>query len=315
MMLHDRPRASSLLSLPRRGPRGRILSVACGIGLSLGATGASAQTPPPASATPATTSTATSAPATGASAEPQANTPQARAEALFDEGVTLLDAKSFAAACARFEESQKLDPAPGTLFNLATCEEGQAHFGTAARRWREGAALLPADDPRRPKAEKNAADAESKAAVTPGPDLPAPKAPPGPTATIVPAPTAPAPDTTTSVGFFSQHKASFATLGAGVALALGGTAVAVDIISGRYSAFVQKCAAGCTQADKDAMKGQQAAVNVLFGLAGAAGLTALGIFFFAERAPAPLPRTPAAPPRTQVSLSIGPMGGSITVTR
>jgi len=49
------------------------------------------------------------------------------AELLFREARKLAVARDWAAACPKFAESERLDPAPGTLLNLADCEE---HFGT-----------------------------------------------------------------------------------------------------------------------------------------------------------------------------------------
>jgi hypothetical protein len=46
-----------------------------------------------------------------------------RAEELFDEGRLLMTVGDFAAACPKFAESQTLDPAPGTILNLAVCYE------------------------------------------------------------------------------------------------------------------------------------------------------------------------------------------------
>ena len=47
----------------------------------------------------------------------------ATAEALFRAGRQAAQAGEHRAACARFRESHRLDPAPGTLLNIAVCEE------------------------------------------------------------------------------------------------------------------------------------------------------------------------------------------------
>jgi hypothetical protein len=51
----------------------------------------------------------------------------ARADALFEEGRELSAKGDHAAACAKFEESQKIRPGIGTLFNLADCHEKQGN--------------------------------------------------------------------------------------------------------------------------------------------------------------------------------------------
>jgi hypothetical protein len=63
----------------------------------------------------------------------------AEAEAAFRDGRKAVQAGDWATACARFAESERLEPAPGTLLNLADCEEHQGklvsaheHFGVAA---------------------------------------------------------------------------------------------------------------------------------------------------------------------------------------
>jgi hypothetical protein len=88
----------------------------------------------------------------------------AAAEALFKSGREAMARGDYATACPRFEQSQKLYPTDGTLFNLAECEEHQGHFLVAARRWREGAEFLPPEDPKRPLVLDKAMAAERRAA-------------------------------------------------------------------------------------------------------------------------------------------------------
>lgn len=60
------------------------------------------------------------------------------AEALFREGMSLVDAGRIPEACAKFAESYRLDPANGTLQNLALCH---AREGKVASAWAEFALL------------------------------------------------------------------------------------------------------------------------------------------------------------------------------
>ena len=53
------------------------------------------------------------------------------AQSLFDEGRRLIRAGDYAAACPKFAESQRLQPAPGTLLNLARCHELEGRLATA----------------------------------------------------------------------------------------------------------------------------------------------------------------------------------------
>lgn len=56
---------------------------------------------------------------------------QAVAATLFDQGRSLMDAERYEEACARFDESQRLDPSGGTLMNLAHCREREGRTRTA----------------------------------------------------------------------------------------------------------------------------------------------------------------------------------------
>jgi hypothetical protein len=60
----------------------------------------------------------------------EANTSVA-AQSLFDEGKKLMGANDFRRACAKLEESQRLDPALGTLLNLADCWEKSGRLASA----------------------------------------------------------------------------------------------------------------------------------------------------------------------------------------
>ncbi len=103
----------------------------------------------------------------------------ATAQALFEAARVAQARGDYPAACPKFAESERLDPAAGTLLNLADCEEHLGHLALAWDAWHEGIALLPRSDERLPLARQHAQALESR--------LPrlllqlAPNAPPGTT--------------------------------------------------------------------------------------------------------------------------------------
>ncbi len=95
-----------------------------------------------------------------------------RAAELFEEGRAALKARQFREACRALDESQKLDPAPGTALNLALCFEQLGKLATALAHYQSVIADLPASDER--------AKFAAEQVVTLGPRVPK--------LTIVPAP-------------------------------------------------------------------------------------------------------------------------------
>lgn len=74
----------------------------------------------------------------GAAAQPRQN--EAIAEALFRDGRDLLKAGRVHEACEKFAASLVLDPALGTLLNLASCHEKEGRFASAWTEFSEVAA-------------------------------------------------------------------------------------------------------------------------------------------------------------------------------
>jgi hypothetical protein len=79
----------------------------------------------------------------------------ARADVLFRDAQILVQKGQLAEGCAKFAESQKLDPANGTLLNLAICHEKEGKYATSYKELQELIGILQnsksADDKERTK--------------------------------------------------------------------------------------------------------------------------------------------------------------------
>jgi hypothetical protein len=75
------------------------------------------------------------------SAQTKAGGNRAAAEALFNQGRSLMTAGKFSEACPKFEASQQLDPGLGTMLNLAECYEKTGRTASAWAEYREAIPL------------------------------------------------------------------------------------------------------------------------------------------------------------------------------
>lgn len=84
------------------------------------------------------------------------------AERLFREARKLVDAGDYAAACSKFAESERLEPAPGTLVNLAECEEHTGKVIAAQEHYRLASSGYPKTDKRHDLAAQKASALDGK---------------------------------------------------------------------------------------------------------------------------------------------------------
>jgi hypothetical protein len=108
-------------------------------------------------------------------ARPVAAQNAAQAEALFQRGLTEMQAGDYAAGCPKLAESYRLDPLPGALFTLAECEAAWSKVATAIEHYQsfvDGLTALPParrhrfDERRRLALEKIAALSATAPEVT-----------------------------------------------------------------------------------------------------------------------------------------------------
>lgn len=97
-------------------------------------------------------------------ARAQSSSDRTAADVLFDEGRSALERGDVAGACSRFEASQRLEPAAGTLLNLGDCLEKLGRPREAWISFREALRLLAEGDDRRPYARGRIAALETRLA-------------------------------------------------------------------------------------------------------------------------------------------------------
>ncbi len=89
-------------------------------------------------------------------------TDAAAATALFQEGREAAKKGDYTTACLKMEESLRLDPAVGTLLNLADCQAHLGHVATAWQLFQQAADKLPATDTRLAAVKQRVAALEAR---------------------------------------------------------------------------------------------------------------------------------------------------------
>jgi hypothetical protein len=84
------------------------------------------------------------------------------AEALFRSAQDAANQGDWMTACDRFEESLRLEPAPGTVMNIARCREKLGQFASAWKSYNEALQRLERSDDRRAFAQKKVAELSSR---------------------------------------------------------------------------------------------------------------------------------------------------------
>jgi hypothetical protein len=86
----------------------------------------------------------------------------AAARELFHVARRAAEANDYATACPKFQESYTLDPAVGTLLNIADCDRRAGRIATAWTKFKLALEQLAADDDRRPSVQRVAFELEQR---------------------------------------------------------------------------------------------------------------------------------------------------------
>jgi hypothetical protein len=84
------------------------------------------------------------------------------ADALFRQGRAAIKAGNIKEGCTSIAESYRLDPAPGTLLNVADCAERLRKLATARQHYLDLMEMLPAADPRHTLAQRKIKELEPR---------------------------------------------------------------------------------------------------------------------------------------------------------
>jgi hypothetical protein len=219
------------------------------------------------------------------------------AQTLFDEAKKLMASGRYAEACPKLEASQRIEPALGTLLNLADCDEKRGQLASSWARFLEAAAQARAEG--HPDAELVARDrAAQLAARLPKSVLQTPGAGPS-NARAGDAPSAVAPLTSASVDdghaaprLGSQEIGALVAGGVGLAAVIFGTVEGLRSIS-KHNEAEQHCDAGaCRDAAGVELRAQARSAGTLATVAfvvGAVGLATGGVLWFTAEPSAAAP--------------------------
>jgi hypothetical protein len=92
----------------------------------------------------------------------QAHADSGPGDELFLKGREAMKVGNYKGACSLFESSHRVDPAPGTLLNIAVCSEKLGRLRNAGRALEDFLAAVEASDERRPRAVELLADVKQR---------------------------------------------------------------------------------------------------------------------------------------------------------